>query len=345
MADSAPPHESLYATMMASALSGMLVRIPLHPIDTCKAKLQVQRPSSSASASSPLPFSNVLSCLRYTYQREGIRGLYAGFPIAFFGSAPAACLYLTSYELNKRWLSELPGTKELPQALQHFTAGLLAETFSCVLWVPIDIVKERMQVQSNIPTVQTSPTPPTSLPPSTPPASTPHPLHYRSTLHAISSIARTEGLRGIYRGYGATLASFGPYSAFYLSIYDQLKDLTARTLHTAPAALPFSAYLLCGAVSGGLAALITNPLDMAKLRLQVQRGGRGLDFGYRNLLHGMRCIVQEEGSKALWKGAGARIAFFAPSSALNIAIFDSLKAWFNQRMQQQQRSGQQQPPS
>ena len=327
----------------------MLVRIPLYPIDTCKAKLQVQRPNSASllPSSSP-PFSSVLSCLRYTYQREGLRGLYAGFPITFFGSAPAACLYLTSYEVTKRWLSDLPGMREVPQPIQHFTAGLLAETFSCVLWVPIDIVKERMQVQSNIPTPTPPPPPSSTLPHSTPSRFTPssNPLHYRSTLHAISSIARTEGFRGIYRGYGATLASFGPYSAFYLSIYDYLKHLTAQLLDTPPSSLPFSSYLLCGAVSGGLAALVTNPLDMAKLRLQVQRGGRGLDFGYRNLLHGMRCIVQDEGSKALWKGAGARIAFFAPSSALNIAIFDTLKGWIiTQRKQQQQQRDGHQPPS
>ena len=33
--------ESIYNTMIASSLSGMLSRIPLHPIDTIKAKLQV----------------------------------------------------------------------------------------------------------------------------------------------------------------------------------------------------------------------------------------------------------------------------------------------------------------
>ena len=306
----------------------MLVRLPLHPIDTCKAKLQVQRKapaSAAASSTAPAPFSSVISCLRYTARKEGLRGLYAGFPIAFLGSAPATCLYLTSYEMNKRWLHSLPFLQSA-QPVANFAAGLLAECFSCVLWVPIDVVKERMQVQSNVPEQR---------------------LHYRSTMHAIATIARTEGLRGVYRGYGATLASFGPYSAFYLSIYDQLKDRLAARIAASPsltpsslsssapagAALPFTAYLACGAIAGGTAALITNPLDMAKLRLQVQRAGGGLQFGYRNLLHGVREVVREEGVRGLWKGAGARVAFFAPSSALNIAIFDTLKAHLNARMQ------------
>ena len=29
----------------------------------------------------------------------------------------------------------------------HFMAGMVAEAFSCVLWVPIDVTKERLQVQ------------------------------------------------------------------------------------------------------------------------------------------------------------------------------------------------------
>jgi len=315
--------ESLYPTMVASSLSGMLVRLPLHPIDTCKAKLQVQRPSQ---LNAPQPFSSVLSCLRYTYGREGVRGLYAGLPIAFFGSAPAACLYLTSYEVSKRWLNGVAGDSVWQPAL-HFASGLLAETVSCVLWVPIDIVKERMQVQSVLPARS--------------------PLHYNSTMHAITTIARTEGLRGIYRGYGATLASFGPYSAFYLSIYEQLKDVQASLYNVPPSSLPFHSFLLAGAIAGGAAAFITNPLDMAKLRLQVQRAqrqsrqaassggtggvGSGLEFGYKNMVDGMRKVVAEGGWKGLWKGVGARVLFFMPSSALNIAIFDTVKSYITER--------------
>ena len=321
--------ESLYPTMIASTISGMLVRLPLHPIDTCKAKLQVQRPSLS---NAPQPFTSVLSCLRYTYAREGLRGLYAGFPIAFVGSAPAACLYLTSYEVSKRWLAAVAGDSVWQPAL-HFASGLLAETVSCVLWVPIDIVKERIQVQAVLPANSA--------------------LHYTSTLHAISTIARTEGLRGIYRGYGATLASFGPYSAFYLSIYEQLKDVQASLYKLPPAALPFHSFLLAGAIAGGAAAFITSPLDMAKLRLQVQRAQQqahaapsgsagsgvssGLEFGYRNLVDGMRKVVAESGWKGLWKGVGARVLFFMPSSALNIAIFDTVKSHITERMKHDKR--------
>ena len=53
--------------------------------------------------------------------------------------------------------------------------------------------------------------------------SVPSALRYRNSYHALVSITRREGLLGIYKGYSATLLSFGPFSAFYFMFYEQLK--------------------------------------------------------------------------------------------------------------------------
>lgn len=68
--------------------------------------------------------------------------------------------------------------------------------------------------------------------------------------------------------------------------------------------------LLLSGLSGALAGTLTNPLDMAKLRMQVQRAeGAGQTipakerrFGYKNVFHGMYCIYTKEGPLALFKG-------------------------------------------
>jgi len=72
------------------------------------------------------------------------------------------------------------------------------------------------------------------------------------------------------------------------------------------------------------AAWITSPLDMAKLRLQVQRS-TDLMFGYKHMVHGLGLIREKEGLLGLWKGAGARVAFVAPYSAVIICTYDSIK--------------------
>lgn len=91
----------LFVTVVvSSALSGMVARIPLHPIDTIKAQLQVQyahtqHTHTQYTHTTKHTTTSFTQAFMKTYRVEGIRGLYAGFGIAFLGSAPAACLYFT----------------------------------------------------------------------------------------------------------------------------------------------------------------------------------------------------------------------------------------------------------
>ena len=76
--------------------------------------------------------------------------------------------------------------------------------------------------------------------------------YYRSGLHAVRTIMRSEGLLGLYRvrgrlrgavtaiafalaqGYGATLMSFGPFSAIYFVLYEAVRERTRAHTHTVP---------------------------------------------------------------------------------------------------------------
>lgn len=120
--------------MLASTMAGMAARIPLHPLDTLKAKLQVAQqfrhatvttatptptatatpaaaataaaaagggaaaaaPAAGGGAAGVVQPRSLWSLARHTLQAEGVRGLYSGFGVTFFGSAPAACIYFTS---------------------------------------------------------------------------------------------------------------------------------------------------------------------------------------------------------------------------------------------------------
>jgi hypothetical protein len=44
-------------------------------------------------------------------------------------------------------------------------------------------------------------------------------------MDAIKQIKATEGARGLYRAYFATVMSFGPFSALYFLFYEKAKGL------------------------------------------------------------------------------------------------------------------------
>ena len=83
---------------------------------------------------------------------------------------------------------------------------------------------------------------------------------------------------------------------------------------------------------------MTSPLDLVKLRLQVQRGsgsgsgagarGGQAAAGYAGIADGLRSIVRDEGWRALWRGAGTRVAYHAPSTALAMVLFERCRGAF-----------------
>eukprot|EP00471_Norrisiella_sphaerica_P006007 CAMPEP_0184489532 /NCGR_PEP_ID=MMETSP0113_2-20130426/15740_1 /TAXON_ID=91329 /ORGANISM="Norrisiella sphaerica, Strain BC52" /LENGTH=262 /DNA_ID=CAMNT_0026873017 /DNA_START=87 /DNA_END=872 /DNA_ORIENTATION=- len=260
-----------------------------------KAKLQVQVKGN---------YSGFTSVMMKTYRTGGVRAFYAGFPTAFFGSAPASCIYWTSYEASKKTLLGSKYMKKNP-SLCHFCSGVVAEMVSCILWVPIDVVKERLQVQNDLKST------------------------YNGNWDAILTIYKNEGLAGIYKGYWATIFSFGPFTGLFLMFNEKIKEKTkAHYGITSDSEIPFFAFMGMGATAGSLAAFLTNPLDKAKLRLQVQRAMEASSskeeplFYYRGFLHGLSSIYTTEGVAGLFRGAGTRVLFQAPSTAISIACFE-----------------------
>lgn len=165
---------------------------------------------------------------------------------------------------------------------------------ACLIYVPVDVIKERLQVQQ---AGQGS-------------------MNYRGGADALVKIARTEGIGGIYRGYGATLLSFGPFSALYFMFYEKLKALSKSASDLEVLSLPW--LILSSSGAGALASFLTSPLDMAKLRLQVQRGQQAAlseQQSYRGIVDCLMQAYRLDGVRGLFRGASARVLHFVPATS------------------------------
>jgi len=237
-----------------------------------------------------------------TFRVDGIRGLYRGFGVTVLAGGPATGLYFYTYEKTKAALSGVTGVQN--SFIQGFVSGMVAECFSCVLWVPIDVLKERLQVMSLLKS-----------------------YNYKNTLDAMGQISRNEGFRSLYRAYGATVLSFGPFNGISMATYDQLKYWLVKD----PKQQSYLQSFLLSAISGAVASIVTHPMDIVKVRMQVQRAeskGQPLEqgrFGYRNVFHGMGKLVRDEGPFALFKGLSARLLFGCVAIGLNFSVNDWVK--------------------
>ena len=143
------------------------------------------------------------------------------------------------------------------------------------------------------------------------------------------------------------MLSFGPFSALYFSFYESFKGLLVQNdvksylkkvnqegqegqeaSHKSD--IGFFKSMACSMFAGSAASLMTNPLDMGKLRLQVQRvgaakGGDAKSFYYRHLADAIYKIGRDEGIRSLFNGSLARIMYHVPMTAISMAILEQVK--------------------
>jgi len=155
------------------------------------------------------------------------------------------------------------------------TAGMAATLFVH----PMDVVKNRMQMSGEGGAAK----------------------EYKTSFHALTTIFRKEGLRGIYSGLSAGLFRQATYTTARLGVYQMLLERFRQPDGRAP---PFFVNLLLGVVSGGLGSFVGTPAEVALIRMTLD--GRLPVAERRNYAHifdALIRVVREEGVLSLWRGA------------------------------------------
>ncbi|KAE8622846.1 hypothetical protein XENTR_v10005412 [Xenopus tropicalis] len=129
-----------------------------------------------------------------------------------------------------------------------------------------------------------------------------------SATQIASELLRTEGIKGLYKGLGATLLRDVPFSVIYFPLFANLNKLgKASSDDKAPFLYSFTA----GCIAGSTAAVAVSPCDVIKTRLQSLSKGANEET-YSGIVNCARKIWMKEGPSAFFKGAGCRALVIAP---------------------------------
>ncbi|EGG21554.1 mitochondrial substrate carrier family protein [Cavenderia fasciculata] len=282
--------------LSVGAASGVLADSIMHPIDTIRARLQIEKVGQQQ-------YKGTIDAFQSIIRKEGWRCLYKGFPIVVTATIPAHALYFYGYEYSKKELAKVPSIGN--GIINHFTSGLVADVAGAMIWTPMDVIKQRLQVQKAQVAAGTT--------------------FYRGSFHAVNVIYREEGIRGFYRGFLPSLATFGPLVGIYFATYEQTKRWMATSITKKPdQVLPLPLLLGAGFFAGTVAAAVTCPLDVIKTRIQVARANEST---YKGIIDGFKRILKEEGPRAFVKGMGARILWIAPGNAITIASYQMVNGY------------------
>ncbi|KAI8805641.1 mitochondrial carrier domain-containing protein [Cladochytrium replicatum] len=247
---------------------------------------------------------------------------------------------------SRSWYHSIISNEQMRQTIAGGGAGCVAAVATC----PLDVVKIRLQNQSrSVPPPEYTETPSTSQThqkrggvsslwtrkppePSHRPASasaapatvaTKHPF-YTGTFSALNKIYKADGIRGLYRGVGPTVAGYLPTWAIYFTVYDSAKETLASfsdrsendtLVHV------FSAMMAGAASSAG-----TNPIWIVRTRIMLQPKHPTADtpYYYRSTWDGLRTIVRREGVKTLYTGMGLSL-LGVTHVAIQFPLYEKLK--------------------
>uniref|UniRef100_A0A8C8F4F9 EF-hand domain-containing protein n=1 Tax=Oncorhynchus tshawytscha TaxID=74940 RepID=A0A8C8F4F9_ONCTS len=136
------------------------------------------------------------------------------------------------------------------------------------------------------------------------------------------TVVRDLGLFGLYKGAKACFLRDIPFSAIYFPVYAHTKaEFADEQGRIGPLQL-----LTAGAIAGIPAASLVTPADVIKTRLQV--AARAGQTTYNGVIDCFRKIIAEEGFRALWKGAGARVCRSSPQFGVTLVTYELLQRWF-----------------
>lgn len=220
---------------------------------------------------------------------KGPLGFYQGVVPYLIGDGLSGAVKFATFEISKKFL-EL----RLPQKYHSLTQFICAagSMIACsVVMVPGEVLKTRMQTGM-----------------------------VSSLTEGVSNILKTEGVAGLFAGYYATLVRDLPYTILELGMYENIKAAIRRRKNVKD--LEQSDELLAAAITGGITAFITTPLDLIKTKLMMQStlGGQ-----YSGFIDAFSSIYNSGGVEALFVGSVARVAWLLPFTTIYLGVYESAK--------------------
>ncbi|GMT11066.1 hypothetical protein PFISCL1PPCAC_2363 [Pristionchus fissidentatus] len=242
-----------------------------HPLDTVKVRLQTQEVGSKL-------YKGTWHCFATIVRQEKICGLYKGITPPLTSLAIInATVFGVHGSIARRFVDP-------DSTAAHFAAGSAAGLCQSIIATPSERVKLLIQIQND----------------------SAHAPRYTSCRHAAMSLWKREGIKGMTRGYWATVLRDCPAFGIYFASYDwmakkmskdgKMESLTCMQLLTA------------GGGAGMLSWLFNYPTDVIKTRFQTCTSYKS----YRECL--MKALA-DGGWRSLFVGLNSTLIRAFPSNA------------------------------
>ncbi|KAH7924825.1 mitochondrial carrier [Leucogyrophana mollusca] len=285
--------------------AGVVAVLCMHPLDLLKVKLQVSTSKPEGGIG-----KQIWTSLRDIKVQDGWRGLYRGAGPNIAGNASSWGLYFLFYNmLKKRAAGDDPNYRMSAGA--YLLCSAQASAATAIITNPIWVVKVRM--------FTTKPTSPSS---------------YRGLWDGLSSIYRTEGMAGLWKGTSLALVGVSNGAVQFMA-YEEMKRWgfeqkrkrfakAGRTMKPEDDKLSNTSYTIMSGASKLWALTLTYPYQVIRSRIQLQNNATA--HLYPTIPVTIKRTWQGEGVRGFYRGLGTNLVRVLPGTCVTFVVYENL-AW------------------
>lgn len=264
------------------------------PLDVVKVRMQLSRSGVVGEV-----YTGPIDVLRKMLKSEGLRGLYKGLSPAILRACTYGSARIAFYEPLKGLIAGETPADKLPFH-SKLLCGIGSGGLASFIFSPIDLLKVRMQGDKMG-------------------------VRYPRLFPAFASIAREEGLAGMYRGASATVARAAVCGMVELATYDEFKTMFASSQYW-PYGDSLPTHVAASLCAGFLSTVMSAPLDLIKSRMMNQPSDvAGRPTLYSSPLQCLKKTVATEGARAVYAGFWPNYLRLGPHTVITFVAVEQMR--------------------
>jgi len=202
-------------------------------------------------------------------------------------------------------------------------AGGMSAAAACVFTNPMEVVKNRLQVQGELR------------------ARGQYVKTYRGPIHGLMVMIKTDGLRSVQAGLGPAMTYQFVMNGLRLGTYAMLES--RGWLRDGQGQLSVLRCAGCSSLSGVAGAVFGSPIFLVKTHLQTsssQSIAVGHQHRHTGFISALQHVYQEGGVAGLWRGATASLPRICVGSAAQLVTYSYIEELVSQKTKLQHGSWQ-----
>lgn len=289
---------------LAGGVSGAVAKTATAPIERVKLLIQTQDANPKIISGEVKRYTGIADCFSRVTKEQGFGAFWRGNMTNIIRYFPTQAFNFAFKDSIKAMFPKVDKNKDFASFfLINMASGGLAGAGSLLIVYPLDYARTRLASDVGAGKQQ-----------------------FNGLADCLKKTVASSGIKGLYNGVGVSVVGIIPYRGTYFGLFDTLSGYNPYQKDE-NGFLRAGSKFGCAQVSAISAGYASYPFDTVRRRLQMQSEKPKEEWVYKSTSDCFAKIMKDEGTSALFKGAGAN-ALRTVGAAMVLVLYSEITAAF-----------------